>query len=277
MKVGALTVDVVRDGQFLCPIDFEYPETDEARWEPWRHLLHDGNKVVNEFGGFLVRGGDRLILVDLGFGPAEVPEWRSGELLHSLSELGVSPEDITDVVFTHLHFDHIGWASVGGDVTFPNATYHCDEKDWPHFMVGYEPRPEELTFPEEMLPVNKLAPVAERMEMWSGGGEVLPGIEVIPTPGHSPGHCSIRVTSEGEALILAGDIAHHQAEFIESGWEGVADLDPDLARQSRYDLKAYLADTGTPFAAAHFRDFEIGRVIRTDSGYAWEPLGVRAS
>lgn len=274
MKVGDYTVDVARDGQFLCPVDFEYPNIESQRWTPWRHLLADGDKVVNEFGAFVVRGGDRIVLVDLGFGPAEVPEWRSGALLDSLAELGIAPGDVTDVVFTHLHFDHIGWASVGGEVTFPNATYHCEASDWEHFTVGYDPRPEELTFPEEMLPVNKLAPVADRMRKWTGAAEIVPGIEAIPTPGHSPGHCSIRVVSDGQAVVLAGDIAHHQAEFIEPDWEGVADVDLELAARSRQELKEHLAQTGTPFFGAHFRDFEVGRVVRAGDGYAWEPLGV---
>jgi glyoxylase-like metal-dependent hydrolase (beta-lactamase superfamily II) len=272
MKVGALTVDAVRDGGFLCPVDFEYPDVEASRWEPYRDLLADGTNVVNQFGGFLVRGAGYVALIDLGFGPAKVPDWKSGELLDSLAELGVKPEDVTDVLFTHLHFDHIGWASVGGKPTFINATYRCHAKDWPHFMDGYEPRPEELTFPEEMLPKNKLAPVADRMETWSGAAEVLPGIHVLETPGHSPGHCCFRITSESEAVILAGDIAHHQAELVEPDWQGVADEDEELARRSRRNLAEHLAATGTPFVPAHFRDFEWGRLTRTDAGLAWEPI-----
>jgi glyoxylase-like metal-dependent hydrolase (beta-lactamase superfamily II) len=277
MNVGTLTVDAVRDGQFVCPVNFEYPEVEASRWGSWRELLTDGDKVVNEFGSFLVRGGDRVVLVDLGFGPAEVPDWKSGELLRSLAALGVEPEQVTDVLLTHLHFDHIGWATVGGQITFPNATYRCHEKDWPHFMEGYEPRPEELTFPAEMLPVNKLAPVADRMEFFSGAVEVIPGIEVIETPGHSPGHCSFRVVSQGEAVVLAGDIAHHQAEFVEPGWQGVADDDEELARRSRRGLAEHLAETGTPFVAAHFRDWQWGRVTKTEAGLAWEPVALVAS
>lgn len=277
MKIGSFTVDAVRDGAFVCPVEFEYPSMPAERWEPWRHLLADGDKVVNELGGFLVRGGGTVALVDSGFGPAEVPDWKSGQLLDSLGELGVSPDDVTDVIYTHLHFDHIGWASVGGEVTFPNAVYHCEETEWPHFVLHYEPRPEELTFPEEMLPVNKLAPVADRMQMWSGAAEIVPGITALPMPGHSPGHCAIRVLSGGRELVLAGDISHHQAELIEPDWEGVADVDPERARQAREELKAYLADHDIPFFGAHYRDFELARIVRIETGYAWEPLGVSAA
>lgn len=277
MNFGSFTVDAVRDGAFVCPVEFEYPSMAAERWEPWRHLLADGDKVVNELGGFLVRGGSTVALVDTGFGPAQVPDWTSGQLLESLRELGVEPEDVTDVIYTHLHFDHIGWASVAGEVTFPNAVYHCEEQDWPYFVVDYDPRPEELTFPSEMLPANKLAPVADRIKMWSGSAELAPGIEAMPMRGHTPGHCVIRLLSDGSELVLAGDISHHQAELIEPDWEGVGDVDPDQARRSREELKAYLADNEIPFFGAHYLGFELARIVRNDTGYAWEPLGVSAA
>jgi glyoxylase-like metal-dependent hydrolase (beta-lactamase superfamily II) len=271
MKVGELTVDAVRDGRFACPIEFEYPDEDPARFEAYRHLLEGGTDVVNELGGFLIRGAGRVVLVDLGFGPAKAEGWDAGEFMHSLDALGVKPEDVTDVVFTHLHFDHIGWTSVGGQIMFPNATHHAPAADWPHFTVDYEPRPEELEFPDEMLPENKLAPIADSIVLWSEPGEIIPGVEVISTPGHTPGHSGLIISSNGESVLLAGDIAHHQAEFVEEGWQGVADIDEDMARRSRRALAERLAESGMPFVAAHFRNSEWGRVVRTGSGYAWEP------
>ena len=81
------------------------------------------------FGGFLVRAGDRVVLIDAGVGPdSPSPFMSGGQLLDSLARQQVSPGDITDVIFTHLHFDHVGWAPAG-EAVFPNATYRCDERD----------------------------------------------------------------------------------------------------------------------------------------------------
>ena len=91
-------------------------------------------------GGFLVRDerSDRVVLVDAGVGNITAGPFVGGELLRSLAALGVQPEDVTDVLFTHLHFDHVGWATQQGEIVFPNATYRCDERDWSHF-VGPDP------------------------------------------------------------------------------------------------------------------------------------------
>jgi glyoxylase-like metal-dependent hydrolase (beta-lactamase superfamily II) len=275
VNVGSMTVDPIVDGRIALPAEIEYPDQDPASWDPFRHLLENGTDVVNEIGGWLVRGHGNVVVVDCGFGPAEVEGWETGHFMESLAGLGVQPADVTDVVFTHLHFDHIGWATLDGKATFPEATYRCHEADWPFFIEHYVPRPEELeVFPHEMLPKNKLRPVAETIVKWSGSAEILPGIQAIETPGHSPGHCALRITSDGEAAMLAGDIAHHQAELLTPGFQGVADADEVQARESRRWLAEHLAETGTPFVTAHFWRRTWGRiVIAADrpGGLDWQP------
>lgn len=83
-------------------------------------------------GGFLLRNPDNSLvaLVDLGLGDNNMMGVRGGKMLDSLAMYGLQPGDVTDVLFTHLHLDHIGWASVGGELIFPNATYRCDQADW---------------------------------------------------------------------------------------------------------------------------------------------------
>ncbi|CAN5200155.1 MBL fold metallo-hydrolase [soil metagenome] len=273
MRIGKFTVEPVLDGYANFGVDIEYPEMAASRWEPWRHLLADGTDVVNQLGGYLVRSDDFLALIDLGFGPSKVEYWHAGEFLNSLEALGVKPEEITDIFFTHLHFDHIGWASVDGKPVFPNATYRCHEADWQHFVsVGHEERPEESGYPEEMSAKNKLGPVSGQIALWSESGPVLPGLSVWATPGHSPGTTVVKIESEGESAFFIGDVAHHQAELVEPDWQGVADDDIYLARQSRQAVARELATTGTPFLAAHFRDFEWGNVVETESGLTWKAL-----
>ena len=89
---------------------------------------------MNLFRRLRYADGDRIALVDLGLGHNDMMGTTGGAMLDSLGTYGLRPEDITDVVFTHLHLDHIGWTSLDGKPVFPNATYRCDVADWQHWL-----------------------------------------------------------------------------------------------------------------------------------------------
>lgn len=280
MQIGDVTLDAVLDGEFALDRAIPYPGVDAARWAAYEHLLH-GRQVVNQLGGYLIRSDDRVVLVDLGFGPTQVPTWKSGEFLHSLKQLDVSPADVTDVLFTHLHFDHIGWAAVDGDPVFPRATHRCHERDWVWFtgpdhvdmpeMFG--PAAGLTEFPTQMSTAAKLGAISHLVERWSGRMPILPGLEVIECPGHTPGTTAILLSSQGESVMFIGDIAHHQAELVEPDWAFAADMAPDEAQASRREFLPELADGGPVIAGAHFRGFALGRVVRAGTGFAWVPAG----
>jgi glyoxylase-like metal-dependent hydrolase (beta-lactamase superfamily II) len=280
VQIGEVTVDPVLDGEFAIDRAIPYPDVAAERWAAYENLLRDGVQVVNQLGGYLIRSDDRVVLVDLGFGPARVPTWRAGRFLDSLKQLDVTPDDVTDVLFTHLHFDHIGWAAVDGDPVFPHATHRCHERDWAYFTgPDYVDRPElfgpeaGLTeFPAQMRTGAKLGAISHLIERWSGRIPILPGLEVVECPGHTPGTTAILLSSEGESVMFIGDVAHHQAELVEPDWGFAADMAPDEAGASRRRLLSELAATGAVIAGAHFRDFALGRVVRTGTAFAWEPL-----
>ncbi|MGH9921084.1 MAG: MBL fold metallo-hydrolase, partial [Nitrososphaerales archaeon] len=141
MKVGRITIDAVSDGSLQAPPTALYGKSLQGGstgedWKPHRQFLDDNGMLTFEMGGFLVRDGPRTILVDAGIGPHADPS-RTGSFMRSLAALGVDPGDVTDVAFTHLHFDHVGWASDGDKPLFPNATYRCHQDDW-DFFVGPE-------------------------------------------------------------------------------------------------------------------------------------------
>ena len=101
--------------------------------------------------------------------------------------------------------------------------------------------------------------------------QILPGLDIVECPGHTPGTTAIRLTSAGESIVFVGDIAHHQSELVEPDWAFAADMDTEQAQASRRQLLAELAE-GPVVAGAHFRGFEMGRVVRTGDGYGWDEL-----
>lgn len=258
MQIGDLEVLPLLDGEAsLRPTD-AYPTTTEADWAPHeRWLTHDGMLEI-PIGCFLLRTAGRTILIDAGLGPYAAGGFTGGRLPDELREAGAEPADVTDVVLTHLHFDHVGWATQKGDVVFPNATYRCHAEDWAHFVDG---DPEGAG--------RKLGPVADRLETWDATTTLAPGLDTMPTPGHTPGHTALVVSSGADRALLLGDAIHCPAELTESEWDGMGDVDPALARRTREALLRELEDTGSPATGAHLPGLRFGRVLPAEGRRSW--------
>jgi glyoxylase-like metal-dependent hydrolase (beta-lactamase superfamily II) len=229
-------------------------------WLPHEQFIAADGSIELSLGGFLVRTGDRVVLVDAGAGRIDNERYHGGRLLEGLAALGVSPDDVTDVVFTHLHFDHVGWATQKGTVVFPRATYRCHAADWDHFVVGPAP---------EAGSVKKLSPLADRLETFGDDAAPAPGITVRHAPGHTPGSAVIVVADGAERALLLGDVVHCPVELMEDEWEAVMDVDPTLARRTRETLARELEGTDVPVAAAHFPGLRFGRVLAGTGRRLW--------
>lgn len=258
MKIGDIEIIPLIDGEFSAPALEAYPSTTAADWEPHkRWLTHDG-RLQMAIGCFLVRTGDRLVLIDAGLGTLKLEYFTGGHLLDELARSGVTTDDITDVVFSHLHFDHVGWATQQGSIIFNNATYRCDAKDWAHFVGDGKGEAS-----------RKLNPVADRVETFDGSTTLAPGVDTLPTPGHTPGHTALVISSGTDRAVLLGDAAHCPVELDELEWEGLGDVDPDLAKRTRAAMFDELEKPNTLVSAAHFPGLEFGRVLRGEGKAAW--------
>ena len=195
MKIGSLLLESLVDGAgHEDPREVLFrPEIPGDPWDDHTELLTAEGNLELSVGGYLIRTGDRNILVDAGVGTIDNGKYRGGQFLESLKSHGLDPADITDVVFTHLHFDHVGWATKKGAVVFENATYRVHKLDWEHFVEspGAEPGA-----------VRKLKPLESRLELFAGDLTLAPGLDARHTPGHTPGSTTFIVSSEGQRAAL---------------------------------------------------------------------------
>jgi len=238
------------------------PEADP--WAAHSALLDEAGWLALTLGGFLLRGEGRLLLVDLGAGRIDNGRYRGGGLLERLREQGVTPREVTDVVFTHLHFDHVGWVTQRGEVQFPRARHRVHRADWEYFVDDPGAAPGG---------VRKLRPLESLVTFVEDGEEVAPGVRVHLTPGHTPGHCVVEVAGEGSSLWLLGDLAHCPFELEEPGWRFTFDHDGEEAERSRSRFVQQVAGTGDVLVGAHFPDLRPGTLERAGAGVRWIQRG----
>ncbi|HLQ31269.1 MAG TPA: MBL fold metallo-hydrolase [Chloroflexota bacterium] len=261
MKIGDLFIEPVFDGVMKAkPSNFK--GTTDEMWAQHRQFLDENGMVELALGGFLVRDpGGRLTLIDAGMGPSSGVspggnQYVAGELLKNLAAQGVRPEDVSDVLFTHLHFDHVGWASQEGMKVFPNATYRCDARDWEHFLNNERVH-------------TALAPVEDRLKTWDGSGPLLPGVDTMTAPGHTPGSTIIVLSSGTARGLLLGDVVHCPVELLDDEWAGLGDVDPELAKRTRNALAREIEGKDVPVAAAHFPGMVFGRLLGAQGKRSW--------
>ncbi|MEZ5226415.1 MAG: MBL fold metallo-hydrolase [Acidimicrobiales bacterium] len=228
------------------------PGVDGDVWAAHADLLDGNGQLELTMGAYLVVTGDRRVLIDAGLGMIDNGQYRGGAMLDSLATTGLVPSDITDVVFTHLHFDHVGWATRKGEVVFDNATYRCHTADWNHFIESGD---------ADAGAQRKLRPVEPQLELFDTDRTIAPGIDVRHAPGHTPGSVIVVVSHGDDRAMLIGDIAHCPAELTEDEWEAVFDVDRDLARRTREALAAELEGANVAIGAAHFPGLRFGRLL----------------
>lgn len=235
-----------------------YPGTTTEAWSAHPEMLDAHGDLRLTVGCYLIRTGDRVVLIDLGVGPngwtapsgATIPP---GHLPASLRQAGVNPEEITDVVFSHLHPDHVGWATVDGVAVFSNATHRCHRRDWEFFV---EPRHGDPAVWEV------LEPIASRFEMWDGDCTLFPDMDLVDAPGHTPGSTVITLSGpSGERAVLLGDVVHCPIELTDDDWGTIGDVDAELAVRTRARFARELENGDAHVSAAHFTELRFGRLV----------------
>jgi glyoxylase-like metal-dependent hydrolase (beta-lactamase superfamily II) len=247
-----------------------YPRVPLAAWEPYRTLYPDlfrGDEWRPPFGCFLVRSADVVMVIDAGVGPAGgsfLPP-SEGRLPEILASLDVSPAEVDLCVLTHLHIDHVGWATTGGRPTWPRARYVTSRNDWTWM--------ESRDASERDRILDLLTPVARsgNLRLIDEEEALAPGVRLTHTPGHTPGHCSIRLSSNGSEAVILGDVAVHPAMLGHPDWSYLFDVDPDAAVATRRAVLDELRDREVAVACGHYPG-GIGRLEAHEDRLVWRSL-----
>lgn len=256
MKVGSLEIVPIVDGTAHEPIENAVSHPDGKLWACPHQPTDERGRLRFDIGSFLIKIKDRTILIDAGGGVYSDEGTTTGAMLDNLRRAGVEPGEVTDVCFTHMHWDHIGWSTTRGELTFPNATFRVHRDDWSHFMTG----PNAVPTIEDLI-----APIESRVEPIDDEVEIVPGLVARPAPGHTPGSTIFLVQDQGERALLLGDTLHTVGELTEPEWVGMWDVDSVAAGIMREQIAEELMATGDPFAPAHFPDLAFGRLV-TEEG-----------
>lgn len=274
-KIGDIEATVVSDGELSVgpPSTQLFGGVTQAALEKGLtdNLLPTDNIELEE-NALLLNTGDKLVLFDVGVGSAKAFGTKGGRILTNLKAAGYDPKDVDTIVLSHAHPDHC-WGLIADDGTrnFPNAQIYMAEADlafWTDEAKASDPAIGSMVGPTR----SQLLPNRDRMVFVKDGGEVVPGVQALATPGHTVGHTSYMVTSGSKTLCLAADIAHHfvltmSNPKVEFGF----DTDPKQGVATRIRTLDMLAAQKVPTLFYHFPFPGVGHVAKRGDGYAFLP------
>jgi glyoxylase-like metal-dependent hydrolase (beta-lactamase superfamily II) len=253
--------DATRDA--CLPIDWLSP-----------HFMDAAGNLIMSVHALVVDTGERRIIVDTCIGndkERNIPAWShlQGSFLEDLAAAGYPRETIDTVMCTHLHVDHVGWNTMVVDgawvPTFANARYLVARDEWAYWdanedEAGYGP-----VLADSVRPVID----AGLVDFVEPTFELCEGIRLEPTPGHTPGHVSVRISSRGEEALITGDSIHHPVQMTRTDWCSSADYDRAQGQRTREDLLARYAESDVLVIGTHFATPTAGRVRRRAGGGYW--------
>ncbi|NTA19438.1 MBL fold metallo-hydrolase [Agrobacterium tumefaciens] len=241
-----------------------------------RSFQDDPRHVSSTVQGYLVNTGSKLVLIDTGAGGHWGPP-TLGKLVQNLKASGYKPEQVDLVLLTHLHGDHAGGIYQDGKRIFPNATVMMKKADADFWLskeiMAKAPEDAKIFF---QIAQDGAAPymAAGKWKPFESMDEIIPGIAPYAIPGHTPGHTGYMISSEGQSLLVWGDVAHVGAvQMPHPEVSIVFDSDSESAVKTREALLVKLATDKTMIAAAHMPYPGLGRIRKDDSGvgYDWVP------
>ncbi|MDH0867334.1 MBL fold metallo-hydrolase [Mitsuaria sp. GD03876] len=273
-KIGDVEVIALSDGTLPIPAEQVLTGAKPGQVASSLARAFQTPQVEASINAFLVKAGNRLVMIDAGTGELYGP--KLDKLSASLKAAGTSPEQITDILVTHIHTDHTGGLMDGSRMVFPNATLHLEQKEV-DFWLSAEQRakaPEGLKVYFDQA-VAKVKPYVDagKVKTFHGETALFPGIRSWPTPGHTPGHTSYVLESKGEKLVFLGDLVHvADVQLPHPEVTVVFDVDPKAAMAMRKRVFADALKGGYWVAGDHVTFPGVGHLQADGKGYRWIPM-----
>ncbi len=279
-RVGEIMI--VRALEMVMPFDRRafFPQVSDAEWAPHLPWLtptaYDPktDSLLFPMQSYVVRTSRHTVLIDTCVGnhkdrPAR-PQWHQktdATYLRALAAHGIAPEDIDFVFCTHLHSDHVGWNTRLEDgrwvPTFPHARYIFSKKELEAWRDVGHPRFSRGTLEDSVLPIVE----AGRAELVTNDYVLDDEIRLESTPGHTPDHVAVVLTSKGKSAVMSGDLMHSPVQCRHPEWAPSADWEPQLAARTRRAFLESHCDTPTLVCTAHFPLPSAGRIVRAGDAF----------
>ena len=276
LRIGEIDVLVISDGILTPPAESMATNADPAVRGAWLDdMFLSREKFDWALNEVVVRSSGQTILIDSGLG-AQYPDFpRAGQFGSRLEAAGIDLESVTDVVLTHLHFDHVGGLLVHGvkERLRPDLRIHvsaAEVKFWGAPDFSRTAMPPVLADLARRASTEFLDKYRSELRPFDETTELAPGVVVHRTGGHTPGHSVVRVASGGDRLMFAGD-AIFPVSFDHPEWHNGFEHDPEEATRVRIRLMRELAETGSWLVATHMPFPSVGRVSVAGDLFRWVP------
>ena len=281
-SIGKVNVTRVVEMQVAGGTKFILPDATREACLPieWMqpHFMDEAGNLIMSIHALVVDDGEKRIVVDTCIGndkQRNIPSWTNlqTDFLKDLEQAGYPRESIDMVMCTHLHVDHVGWNTMLVDgrwiPTFPNARYLMAEKEWRYWNSHAEEESYGPVIEDSVRPIVESG-LAEFVEE---DHELTSEVRLISTPGHTPGHVSVLIESEGSRALITGDCIHHPVQMTRTDWCSSADFDQDQGQATRESLLKHYVDSDVLVIGTHFATPTAGYIKSLEEGAYWLDVG----
>jgi glyoxylase-like metal-dependent hydrolase (beta-lactamase superfamily II) len=269
-ELGRFSCVSLSDGSYDYPLESFFANVPlEQVEDALRQRDLPTDYITTPYTYLYVDTGQHHVLVDMGAGHLGP---RTGQLLTSMEAASIDPAEITTVIITHAHPDHIGGTlDKDGQPVYANARFFISKDEWSFWFseTALSKTPE----PFVTIARQNLEPIRDRVNLLSGESQVVPGVRVLPAPGHTPGQIVVQVSSEDAQLLYISDTVLFPLHLEHPGWLPIYDILPNEADASKHRIFDQAAESGALVMGQHFPPFpSLGHVSKIGEGWQWQPI-----